>query len=98
MKSTGEASSTFSRSVQVLDRAKQVVAFGDQLDVHVDRAVAPAVKHRRRAAGEIYAAALTRPPPELPQESLDPVQVRGVTHSAARSKLTRRLMRALYLE
>src|SRR5262249_19770738 len=73
-----------------------LITFRHHFHVDVDRARAPPVQHGRSAAGEVDARGASGLPAESLHEALNPVQVRGFAHSAARSKLTSRRMSALY--
>ena len=79
------------------DRAKIEAAL-KLIDVDVDSARPPCEQHGRRASGEVDAAGRTRARRKVAHEAVQAFGVYGLTHSAARSKLTSRRMSALYCE
>ena len=81
--------------LQAWDRPQDRVAFGDDLQVHVRRARPPVVEHGCRASGQIHSGLGVRRSAELTKKAADSFLVYRAAHSAARSKLTSRRIRAL---
>src|SRR4029453_2925210 len=78
------------------DRSIDIIAFGHDFHVDVDRARTPAMENGCCPACEVHLRLSPRVVAERPHEAADPRPARGVAHFAARSKLTSRLMSALY--
>ena len=74
------------------------VILGTEEEVDVDRGSTPTHHDRRCAPDEIYPHRCRCRPRQVLHQADDPGTVYGRTHSAARSKLTRRRTRALYRE
>src|SRR5947199_2328561 len=81
--------------LQIGNRAQHAIAVGHELQIDVDRAVAPAAKDRGRAAGEVDAARFRRGRGDGAHELAETRFGYRGTHSAARSKLTSNRISAL---
>jgi hypothetical protein len=68
---------------------------GNDLDIEVNGARPPADQDRRGAAGEVHPRSGLRLLGQSAHEPPDPAGIGYFTHSAARSKLTRRRTSAL---
>lgn len=79
-------------------RAEQVVVIGHQLQVDVDRRLAPAKQDRGDTAREVNARLGGRGSAESAHEPREGFAIRQPAHAAARSKLTSRRIKALYRE
>jgi hypothetical protein len=79
---------------QAGNRRENFAVVGHELQVHVDAGEAPALEHRAGAAREVDAAGLPSGAAQGLHERAEAWRVYGLAHSAARSKLTRRRMRA----
>jgi len=81
--------------LQLWDRPQQGFGFAFELEVDVDCRRAPAHQDRRRSAGEVHLARLSRVAAEALHEGMEPRDVGQRPHSAARSKLTSLRINAL---
>jgi hypothetical protein len=82
----------------ILDRWKRPEEsrrFAVEREIDVNGRFAPTVEDGARTIGEVYSPTRAGLAPQAPHERDYPVAARTLAHSRARSKLTRRRIRAL---